>query len=440
MRTLAGTARHPGLGLYAVLQWIGLAIFVAGVYVVVVRGVGALVGRTESPSVLLSVLATTVVALSFARVQATLDGWLRRWEGGHATAPYDVLSQYSDSVATEGHDEDLLVRMARLLAEGTGAQWAQVWVMVSARLTLAATWPTDADHTGTAPLPGPGARDGSAPGRRALAVEHGGEPLGILRLQERVDLPLSGVEERLFAALADRSGLMLRLLGVRADLELRHDELVERAGELRASRERLIAAQDSERSRLERDLHDGAQQHLVALTVNLRLVQGLPAGSADKARELLARQADAATVAIETLSSLSRGIYPRLLSEAGLLAALRSAVATSAIPVTITAGEVARLPAPVEAALYFCCMEAVQNAAKHSRASGVRVELSCDDAEWSLVISDDGVGFSPSSSDTTGAGLANMRDRLDAVGGTVTVASLVGTGTTVSASVSARAA
>ena len=439
MRTRS-TGRPHGSALHQLLVWLGLATFVAGVYVVVVRGVGALVGRTESPSLLLSVLATTAVALSFGRVQRGLDEWIQRWDGARTAAPYEVLSRFAESVPAQESGEDLTAQMARLLAQGTGATWAQVWVMVSGRLTLAATWPADTDHAETPPRPGPDARDPTGPGRRALAVSHGGEALGILRLQERPGLPLSGVEERLLTALADRAGLMLRLVGVKADLERRHEELVERAGELRASRERLIDTQDVERRRLERDLHDGAQQHLVALTVNLRLAQALSKASPDRAGELLARQADAAAVAIETLSSLSRGIYPRLLSEQGLVAALRSAVATSAIPVTITADDVVRLPAAVEAALYFCCMEAVQNAAKHSGASGVSVELRGDRGESRLVIADDGVGFSQARGHGTGAGLANMRDRLDAVGGTVTITSLVGTGTTVSALVTDRAA
>ena len=107
----------------------------------------------------------------------------------------------------------------------------------------------------------------------------------------------------------------------------------------------------------------------MALTVNLRLAQTIAERSPTRAAAVLSEQADAAQVAIETLSSLSRGIYPRQLADEGLVAALRSAVAASAIPVTIDADGLARLPAPVEAALYFCCMEAVQNAAKHSGAA-----------------------------------------------------------------------
>jgi signal transduction histidine kinase len=440
MRTRRGTGRRRGHVLLRTVVWVGMAVYVAAVYVVVVRGGGAVIGRTDSPSVVLSVLATATVALSFARVQSGLERWASRVLGGPSAAPYDVLSRFSESMAAEGPTEDLPTRMARLLAEGTGARWAQVWVSASGRLTLVATWPADADTSQEPPALLPGARDASGPGLRALAVTHGGEALGVLRLQERPGLLLAPIEERLFIALADRAGLVLRHVGVRTDLEVRRGELAERAGELKASRRRLIEAQDSERRRLERDLHDGAQQHLVALTVNLRLAQALTRSSPTRAAALLGLQADAATVAIETISSLSRGIYPSLLSEQGLVAALRSAVGTSAIPVTITADEMVRLPATVEAALYFCCMEALQNAAKHSGARTLLVCLSHDATTSRLVVSDDGGGFSPSVGRSTGAGLANMRDRLDAVGGVLTVTSLPGTGTTVTALVDGRAA
>jgi signal transduction histidine kinase len=440
MRARRGTGRLPNRVLRRVLVWICMAVFVAGVYVVVVRGGGAVIGRTDSPSVALSVLATATVALSFVRVQTDAERWASRLLGDGSAAPYEVLSRFSEGVPEEGSTDDLPARMARLLAEGTGARWAQVWVAVSDRLALAATWPADAEATETPPALRPGARDAAGPGLRALPVTHGGEPLGVLRLQERPGLLLAPIEERLFTALADRAGLMLRHVGIRADLEVRHAELVEQAEELKASRRRLIETQDTERRRLERDLHDGAQQHLVALTVNLRLAQTLSNSSPARAAALLGLQADATTVAIETLSSLSRGIYPSLLSEQGLVAALRSAVATSAIPVTITADQTVRLAATVEAALYFCCMEAVQNAAKHSGGSTLLVRLSADAGTSRLVVIDDGDGFHYSGGQSTGAGLANMRDRLDAVGGVLTVTSLRGTGTTVTALVDGRAA
>ena len=421
-----------GWGAPGLLVLLGLSGFVVGVYVVVVLGGGALIGRTDSPSLALSVLATATVALLFAPVQRALER--ASGKGGTAT-PYDVLSHFSGTVTGTDATEELPARMSRLLAEGTGAAWAQVWLSVAGRLTLAAAWPAAADGAAGPPDPQPDARDATGEGRRALPVRHGGQVLGVLRLQERPGLPLTAVEERLFTGLAAQAGLVLRLVGLRAELEGRREELVTRSQELQASRQRLIEAHDVERRRLERDIHDGAQQHLVALAVNLRLAQRMAARSPERAGQVLAEQADAARVAIETLSSLSRGIYPRLLSAEGLVGALRSAVASSAIPVTVEAEAVGRLDASVEAALYFCCMEAVQNAAKHSGASRIMVHLTEDRATCQLVVTDDGAGFDQNHvlAGGAGAGLVNMRDRLDAVGGSLTIASSPGAGTTVTA-------
>jgi signal transduction histidine kinase len=295
---------------------------------------------------------------------------------------------------------------------------------VAGHLTMAGSWPRGVSAV---------AADGAGP--RTLPVRYGDQVLGALRLQERPGLPLTAVAERLYVDLASQAGLVLRLVGLRAELESRHHELRARTHELETSRARLIEAQDSERRRLEHDIHDGAQQHLVALAVNLQLVGVVAARAPGRAHHLLAVQAEAARVAIDTLSSLSRGIYPRLLSEHGLVAALRSAVAVSPVPVTVVAEDSGRPEPLLEVALYFCCMEAVQNAVKHSGAGRVTVTLGHDDGRWCLEVTDDGSGF-----DQTGAlavdagvGLMNMRDRLDAVGGSVSITSAAGSGTTVSA-------
>jgi signal transduction histidine kinase len=155
---------------------------------------------------------------------------------------------------------------------------------------------------------------------------------------------------------------------------------------------------------------------------------------------VLAEQAVAARAAIDTLSSLSRGIYPNLLARDGLVPALRGALATSATNINIEGEGVGRLPAPVEAALYFCCMEAVQNAAKHAEAETVTVRVSEEAGGWRLTVIDDGAGFAEAQdwASSSGAGLANMRDRLDAIGGTVTLESFSGRGTTVTATVANR--
>ncbi len=420
------------------LVLLGLAGFVVWVYVVVVLGGGAVIGRTDSPSVALSVVATTVVALSFARVQRSLERAAARW-GRVAATPYDVLRTFPDAVTSAVATDELPERMAMLLTQGTGARWAQVWLNVSDQLTLAATWPTDVEADRTPPSLTDQEIGESRDGVRALAVRHSGLVLGVLRLQERPGLALTLVEERLFAGLAAQAGLVLQWVALRAELDDSRAELLVRSGELRASRERLIETQDAERRRLERDLHDGAQQHLVALTVNLSLAHTIVDRAPDRAAAVVFAQSAAARVAIETLSTLSRGIYPRQLADEGLGAALRAAVAGSSLAITVDTRGVPRLSGPVEAALYFCCMEAVQNAAKHSGAGTVAVRVAEDRNGWQLTVSDDGTGFDRAHAALgTGAGLANMRDRLDAVGGKVEVASQARIGTMVTATIPHR--
>ena len=419
----------------------GLAVFVLAVYLVVVLGGGALVGRTDSPDPTLSVLATVIVALGFEPVQRRLEAAVHR-RLGHTPSPYDVLTLFSATVAAEYPADQLPERMARVLAEGTSARWAQVWLAVGDRLVPAATWPpsaTGAAGAGLPPEPLDGAVDTTAPGRRALQVRHGGELLGVLRLQEGDRSALTPVEERLFAGLAAQAGLALRSARLQAELAQRLAELADRAVELRASRERLVQTQDDERRRLERDIHDGAQQHLVALAVNLRLAQTLASSAPTRATAQLRAQARAADETIDTLVALSSGMYPRLLDEEGLVPALRAAAVTSPVTVRIDAEEVPRQPRQVEAALYFCCLEALQNAAKHAGAQHVDVRLERTGPEGAVLrlrVHDDGAGFDPAAA-SAGAGLSNMRDRLDAVGGRVSVESRPGAGTTMTATVAA---
>jgi signal transduction histidine kinase len=398
---------------------VGLVAFVVLVYVAVVLGGGALVGRTSSPDLVLSVVAAAAVAIAFDRAQAMIERAATRLVYGETAPPRDVWERFSSTVAGTYPAEELPVRMARLLAEGTAARAAEVWLTVQGEPTLAATWP----H---------GASPGQAgdPGRRALVVRYGGEELGVLAVQERA--PLTVVEERLFAGLADQAGLVLRSARLRIDLQRRASELSQRAEELRASRRRLVDVQDERRRVLERDIHDGAQQHLVALAVNLRLAQTLTSRAPLRAQQLLDAQRTAASDAIETLTQLSRGIYPPLLARHGLASALEAAAATSPVPVDVSAHDIGRYPAHLEAAAYFTCLEAVQNAVKHSGAATIQVVLEGSPEALALTVSDDGSGFDAEAS-TTGAGLANLRDRVESVGGTLRTDSARGRGTRVHA-------
>ncbi len=416
------------------LELAGLTVFVVLVYVVVVLGGGVLIGHTSSPELALSVLATAVVALAFDPVQTRLASLARVVHGG-TPPPYDVVRAFSSTVAGSFRVEELPARMARVLAEGTGAEWSQVWLVVDGQPVLAATWPPGATRAPVAGEPDP--ENDSTPGRRRLPVRHGGELLGALVVQEQQHAPLTSVEQRLFSGLASQAGLVLRSARLRAELERRLTELSRRAHELRASRQRLVDVQDERRRTLERDIHDGAQQHLVALAVNLRLAQTLLAHSPARASALLAAQEQAAADAIDTLVRLVRGIYPPQLADGGLATALSAAAATSPVPTEVTSRSVGRYPAEVEAAAYFCCLEAVQNAVKHASASAIRVDLQGGTAGLAFTVEDDGSGFEPAAT-ATGAGLSNIRDRIESAGGTVTVDSAPGRGTRVRAELPAR--
>ncbi|HYJ66931.1 MAG TPA: ATP-binding protein [Nocardioidaceae bacterium] len=406
----------------------GLVIFVGLVYGTVVLGVGALIGDRGAPSLGLTVVATAIVALAFEPVRVRLERRVNEMLHGSPTSPYEVLSHFSETIVGRYDGAEIPGRMAKLLADGTDANWSQVWLVVSGRLTLAATWPGSIDPALEPPEPGDDARDASGPRRRALPVRHDGELLAVLRLEERGHRPMSSVEKRLFIGLAAQAGLVLRGVRLRAELSQRLAELTDRAEELRQSRLRLVTALGNERTKLERDIHDGAQQHLVALAVNLRLALTLVPGSPLRAGELLEQQEVAAETALETLEELSRGLYPRRLIDEGLAAALRAATASGSLPVTILDRSTRRLSADVETALYFCCLEALQNAAKHADATRASVGIEAAiDGEVRLVVEDDGRGFDADRI-RMGAGLANMRDRIDAVGGRLDLHSRPGNG------------
>jgi signal transduction histidine kinase len=395
----------------------GLVGFVVLTYLVVVVIGGLALGHESGPNVGLSVVATAVVALGFDPVLTRLEGVAERVVGGRRTSPYDALRRFSGAVAANGPAEGLPQRMARVLAEGTNAEWAQVWVSVAGRHVPAATWPPEAE----ARLMRTPNWD---PGTRQLSVRHGNEELGLLLLRERT--PLTPVEERLFAGLAAQAGLVLRGAQLRAALEQRLSELSLREAELRESRERLVDAQDAARRRLERDIHDGAQQHLVALAVNLRLAATLASSAPERAETLLAAQEAAAADAMATLVQLSRGIYPPLLEQEGVAAALRAEMGDG--PVEVVAVGDGRYPLGVEAAAYFCGLEAIQNAGKHAGSVAVRAEVEARPEGLTLTVTDEGSGFDPAGV-TSGTGLANIRDRVDAAGGTVELSSSRGQGT-----------
>jgi signal transduction histidine kinase len=197
--------------------------------------------------------------------------------------------------------------------------------------------------------------------------------------------------------------------------------------ELAASRARIVAAGDQARRRIERDLHDGTQQRLVSLVLDLRTAEAAVAPSQPELRGQLGRVADGLTGALDELRELSRGIHPAILSEGGLVPALRSLARRSAVPVELELDVPGRLPEPVEVAAYYVVSEALANAAKHAQASVAQVEAKAGDGHLALSVRDDGVGGAAPGG---GSGLVGLADRVEALGGTITVTSPAGRGTT----------
>ena len=303
--------------------------------------------------------------------------------------------------------------MASIIKETARAGGATVWLLIGREFRAAAT-------TGRIDDPPPVAAEGDElppmPADYAAPVKHQGQLLGALAVSMAANDPIDRTRERLVDDLASQAGAVLKNV-----------RLVE---DLRASRKRLVAAQDEERRRLERNIHDGAQQQLVALSVKLRLLEQLAPREPSKAAEMASElQAETAT-ALEDLRDLARGIYPPLLADRGLPAALEAQARKSPVAVTVMPDGVGRYPQDVESALYFCCLEALQNIAKYAGASHAEIRLTASGGEVAFVVADDGEGFDPSAV-LHGSGLQGMADRLEAVGGTLEIRSWPGSGTTV---------
>jgi signal transduction histidine kinase len=224
----------------------------------------------------------------------------------------------------------------------------------------------------------------------------------------------------MLADLASPAGVVLRNLQLTRQLQARLAEISAQTTELQASSARIIAAQDSTRRRLERNIHDGAQQHLVAIAVKLRLAATLAKRDPARAARLLDELEGETQQALETLHALARGIYPPILRELGLESAIRAQSARFPLPVEVSATKLTRYPFEIEGAVYFCCLEALQNVTKHAKATRVRIRLEDAGGELAFSVDDDGVGFDPQRV-RHGSGLQNIADRLAALGGHLTV-------------------
>jgi signal transduction histidine kinase len=395
-----------------------LAGMITLVYLAIVVGIGAAIGASYRTNIVLSIATTAVVALAFQPLRARARRVANRLVYGERATPYEVLSEFSSRAGDTLHVEEILPRMARTIGEGTGARRAEVWLRVGDELQRTGLWPEEA---------GPEEGGPAAPHLRlqgteipaiqdvdhVIPVKHQGETLGALAVAMPPGHTITPIERRLLDDAAAQAGLVLRNVQLTAELRGSNRDL-------KASRQRILSAQDAERRRLERDIHDGAQQHLIALSMRMREAEDAMVNDPEKARALMAELRDEAGVALDTLRDLARGIYPPVLADKGLKQALDAHARRTSAVVTIVGQDVGRANSEIEAAVYFCCLEAIQNAVKHAPGSPVMVTLHREERRLTFTVSDRGPGFREGDN-PGGAGLHNMRDRMATVGGELVV-------------------
>jgi signal transduction histidine kinase len=403
-----------------------LAVFATIVYLALVVGLGATLGQGSS---FLTMVAAVIVAVTFQPVRAWLTRFANRIVYGKRATPYEVLTEFSERVGDAYADEDVLPRMARVLGEGIGAERADVWLAVDQELRDVAAWPSEEASAASIPLP-----NGTVPEiegvDRVYPVKHAGELLGALAIRKPPSDPVTPSDEKLIGDLAGQAGLVLRNVRLTEALKLRLEDL-------KAAQKRLVSAQDEERRKLERNIHDGAQQQLVALQVRQRLVEQLIEREPAKAKEMVAQLQVDTGAALQDLRDLARGIYPPLLADEGLAAALTAQARKASLPVAVEAADIGRFSPGVEAAVYFSVLEALQNVAKYAAASAAQVRVTNGDGELRFEVCDDGRGFDPARTGY-GTGLQGIADRLATLDGTVQVRSSPGEGATILGSIPAE--
>ncbi|WP_283136140.1 sensor histidine kinase [Rhizohabitans arisaemae] len=439
----------------------GLTLLVVAVYLVLIAGIARLPVGADRDVLIAGILASLVAVALALPLRVRLVSLGRSLSARRGQTPEETLAGFGARMSRAVPFDELMLQLTESLKATLGPAGAEVWVgtegmlrrtvsvpeLPAARLTL-----TDKERlvVGRTPIGGAAWAEVWLPHLlaghprqapvRVVPAAHLGDLLGLLVVRRTPEAPeFTEAENRVLIELARQVGLALHTLRLDSALQASLEELRRSNAELRASRLRIVTAADASRRAIERDLHDGAQQHLVTLSVKLGLacaiVQSDPAAAAELLQELrgVVRATNAA------FRELAHGIYPPLLRAHGLGEALRSATRRLPLRHRVTADLPYRYPEQVEAAVYFCCLEAVQNAAKHAGPGAfVQVRIHAEEEELRFEVRDDGRGFTPGAGQ--GHGFVNMRDRLGAVGGVLTVESAPGEGTAVSGRIPARPA
>ena len=457
---IAGDIRPLGPSAGRVLvQLIALAGFtavVSAIYMIVVLGVGSgATGATDRELLGLSMLAAAIAAAGYLPARERLVAWAKHAVYGAREAPDEALRTFGNRLTRAISMDELLLQLAESLRKTMALTSAEVYTGSGDVLERAVSVPdsgprsivvtpreravvTRAGVSGSAwaTVWLPALVDGREQCQlRVAPVSHAGQLLGLIV----VERPAAGdsftdEDDRVLTDLARQVGLAFHNAQLDSALQNTLDQLRAQAEALRESRARIVASGDAERRRLERNLHDGAQQNLVALAVSLRLARDVLTDEPETAAQMLDQLADDLKVTIQELRDLAHGIYPPLLADSGLAKALEAAASRNPLAVRVTAAGLRRYSPDIEAAVYFCCLEALQNAAKHAPTATVEVRLWEESGGLLFSIADNGPGFNVTAAHG-GHGYTNMADRIGAIGGTVRWTSEPGHGATVQGSI-----
>jgi signal transduction histidine kinase len=428
----------------------GLTVLVIGAYVAVVVALDRGIRDDERALLVLSMLAAVVAGLVYALLRDNLTELTNQVLYGERSSPDDSLRTWSTRLTRAIPLDELLLQLAESLRSSMDLRSAEVFTGLDGRYELAAGVP----HRDAAAIT-VGAKERAVVARagvsggtwvevwlpqladssrttRVAPIAHGGELLGLIVVTRPLDADAYDEDEdRVLAELARQVGLALHNIQLDSALQASLDELRRANQELLESRLRIVSAGDDERRRIERNLHDGAQQHLVAMAVKLRIAEELVEDDPPAAVKAIEDLRGALQDTIAELRALAHGIFPPLLASGGLREALPAAAGRSPLLTTVDADGVGRFTPEIEATVYFCCLEAMQNAAKHAGDDAeLVIDVHEDEGRLRFAVRDDGPGFDTTLADG-GHGFVNMRDRLGAVGGQLAVESAPGRGTVV---------
>ncbi len=427
------------------------ALVVVAVYLVLVVGISGRPAGTERGVMLSSLFAALVATVLVSPVRSRVAEEVRSLLHEERPSTGEIVAAFGARMSRAVPMDELMLQLAESVRETLPGTQVEIWTGTSEALRRTTSVPSQPaallSVTGTEATTVTRARIGGpawvsvwlpelVPAEphgdfRVVPVAHLGELLGlvvVVRPERTADF--GDADDDALVELAHQLGLALHNVQLDSALQESLEELAERNVELQASRLRIVTASDSARRAIERNLHDGAQQHLVALAVKLGLAASMAEdGETETVPQMLTDLRTDVHTTINEVRELAHGIYPPLLRDRGLGEALRTAAGRSGLPCSVTVDLPGRYPEQAETAAYFCCTEALQNAGKYAGdGASITLLVSADEQTLRVEVADDGAGYDIAQGQE-GHGFLNMRDRLGAIGGTLEVESAPGQGT-----------